>query len=225
MRRWTRRSALSRTAADGRAAARRLCFDVTSPTGSPQSGRARIAVVDYGCKRSILRRLAKAGAAVTVVPATTGSGGARGLRRRRALERAGRPRAARRRGGNHPRAARPRCRCSASASATSCSRSPPATRPSSSRSATAARTIRCSRRRRAAYSSRARTTASRSSRRRGGRPPTSRSTTARSRASTTPSSRARSVQFHPEAGPGPHDAWPLLESWVEEVCAGLAKAA
>jgi carbamoyl-phosphate synthase small subunit len=36
---------------------------------------------------------------------------------------------------------------------------------------------------------------------------------------------ARSVQFHPEAGPGPHDAWPLLETWVEEVCAGLAKAA
>jgi carbamoyl-phosphate synthase small subunit len=28
---------------------------------------------------------------------------------------------------------------------------------------------------------------------------------------------ARSVQFHPEAGPGPHDAWPLLETWVEEV--------
>jgi carbamoyl-phosphate synthase small subunit len=36
---------------------------------------------------------------------------------------------------------------------------------------------------------------------------------------------ARSVQFHPEAGPGPHDAWPLLETWVEEVCAGIAKAA
>jgi len=33
-----------------------------------------------------------------------------------------------------------------------------------------------------------------------------------------PSERARSVQFHPEAGPGPHDAWPLLEEWV----AGLA---
>jgi carbamoyl-phosphate synthase small subunit len=29
--------------------------------------------------------------------------------------------------------------------------------------------------------------------------------------------RARSVQFHPEAGPGPHDAWPLLEAWVEEL--------
>src|SRR5213080_1505181 len=32
------------------------------------AGRARIAVVDYGCKRSILRRLAGAGAAVTVFP-------------------------------------------------------------------------------------------------------------------------------------------------------------
>ncbi len=36
--------------------------------------------------------------------------------------------------------------------------------------------------------------------------------------------RARSVQFHPEAGPGPHDAWDLVEGWVEEV-SGLAKAA
>jgi carbamoyl-phosphate synthase small subunit len=33
-----------------------------------------------------------------------------------------------------------------------------------------------------------------------------------------PELRARSLQFHPEAGPGPHDAWPLLERWVEEVC-------
>ena len=39
-----------------------------------------------------------------------------------------------------------------------------------------------------------------------------------------PELRARSVQFHPEAGPGPHDAWPILERWVEEV-SGLAKAA
>jgi carbamoyl-phosphate synthase small subunit len=29
--------------------------------------------------------------------------------------------------------------------------------------------------------------------------------------------RARSLQFHPEAGPGPHDGWPLIESFVEEV--------
>ena len=32
-----------------------------------------------------------------------------------------------------------------------------------------------------------------------------------------PELRARSLQFHPEAGPGPHDAWPLLERWVEEL--------
>ncbi len=32
-----------------------------------------------------------------------------------------------------------------------------------------------------------------------------------------PELQARSVQFHPEAGPGPHDAWPIIESWVEEV--------
>jgi carbamoyl-phosphate synthase small subunit len=28
---------------------------------------------------------------------------------------------------------------------------------------------------------------------------------------------ARSVQFHPEAGPGPHDAWPILDEWVEAI--------
>jgi carbamoyl-phosphate synthase small subunit len=32
-----------------------------------------------------------------------------------------------------------------------------------------------------------------------------------------PDLRAHSVQFHPEAGPGPHDAWPILSRWVEEV--------
>jgi carbamoyl-phosphate synthase small subunit len=32
-----------------------------------------------------------------------------------------------------------------------------------------------------------------------------------------PDLRARSVQFHPEAGPGPHDAWPILETWVEDL--------
>jgi carbamoyl-phosphate synthase small subunit len=32
-----------------------------------------------------------------------------------------------------------------------------------------------------------------------------------------PELRARSVQFHPEAGPGPHDAWPILGEWIEEV--------
>ncbi len=32
-----------------------------------------------------------------------------------------------------------------------------------------------------------------------------------------PELRARSVQFHPEAGPGPHDARPILARWIEEV--------
>ena len=32
-----------------------------------------------------------------------------------------------------------------------------------------------------------------------------------------PELRAQSVQFHPEAGPGPHDAWPILERWVESL--------
>jgi carbamoyl-phosphate synthase small subunit len=32
-----------------------------------------------------------------------------------------------------------------------------------------------------------------------------------------PELRARSVQFHPEAGPGPHDARKLIDGWVEEV--------
>jgi carbamoyl-phosphate synthase small subunit len=32
-----------------------------------------------------------------------------------------------------------------------------------------------------------------------------------------PEIRARSVQFHPEAGPGPHDARQILDSWVEEL--------
>jgi carbamoyl-phosphate synthase small subunit len=36
-----------------------------------------------------------------------------------------------------------------------------------------------------------------------------------------PELNARSVQFHPEAGPGTHDAWPILERWV----AGLVEAA
>ena len=37
-----------------------------------------------------------------------------------------------------------------------------------------------------------------------------------------PGLRARSVQFHPEAGPGPHDARPLIARWVEEVGSAAA---
>jgi carbamoyl-phosphate synthase small subunit len=36
--------------------------------------------------------------------------------------------------------------------------------------------------------------------------------------------RARSLQFHPEAGPGPHDAWAHFEQWVGEVSTHAAAA-
>ena len=51
-------------------AGRALVREVSTPKRYVFSaaGRARIAVVDYGCKRSILRRLEAAGAAVTVFP-------------------------------------------------------------------------------------------------------------------------------------------------------------
>jgi carbamoyl-phosphate synthase small subunit len=39
-----------------------------------------------------------------------------------------------------------------------------------------------------------------------------------------PELRARSVQFHPEASPGPHDAYHLIDGWIEEVTR-FAKAA
>jgi len=32
-----------------------------------------------------------------------------------------------------------------------------------------------------------------------------------------PELRARSVQFHPEAGPGPHDGWSIIDEWIEEL--------
>jgi carbamoyl-phosphate synthase small subunit len=36
---------------------------------------------------------------------------------------------------------------------------------------------------------------------------------------TLPEVRARSIQFHPEAGPGPHDGYSLIDRWVQEVAA------
>jgi len=35
-----------------------------------------------------------------------------------------------------------------------------------------------------------------------------------------PELRARSVQFHPEASPGTHDAYPILERWIDDIRAG-----
>jgi carbamoyl-phosphate synthase small subunit len=51
-------------------AGRALAGDVSTaePYVAHEEGHVRLAVVDYGCKRSIVRRLAAAGAAVTVYP-------------------------------------------------------------------------------------------------------------------------------------------------------------
>ena len=111
-----------RAARDGRPRARRRGLDARAVRLRPRRARARIAVVDYGCKRSILRRLAAAGAAVTVFPHDADADELAALRRRAPLERPRRPGAARARGRDVRDAARAACRCSASASATSCSR-------------------------------------------------------------------------------------------------------
>jgi carbamoyl-phosphate synthase small subunit len=34
-----------------------------------------------------------------------------------------------------------------------------------------------------------------------------------------PAECARSLQFHPEAGPGPHDGRPLIDEWVDSLAA------
>ena len=113
--------------------------------------------------------------------------------------------------------------CSASAWDTSCSPSPAATRRSSSSSDIAAPITRC----RASHRPRARDEPEPRFRRRperGSRGDARVALRRHGRGPRFPELRARSVQFHPEAGPGPHDAWPILGRWVEEV-SGLAKAA
>ena len=178
----------------------------------------RVAVVDYGCKRSILRRLAGAGARVTVYPHDVDADELAGYDGVLLSNGPGDPEPLRDEVRDGRATCSGACRCSASASATSCSASRPATRRSSCRSATAARTTRCSSRR-----TRPRARHEPEPRLRG------RALERRGEATHVslydgtvegfdfPELRARSVQFHPEAGPGPHDAWPILERWVEEV--------
>jgi carbamoyl-phosphate synthase small subunit len=64
------REAVSTAAAQPDMAGRALVAGVSAPGAYPYTteGRARVAVVDYGVKRSVLRRLANAGARVTVYP-------------------------------------------------------------------------------------------------------------------------------------------------------------
>ncbi len=143
-------------------AGRALAADVSTarPYVYSDAGRARIAVVDYGCKRSILRRLAGAGAAVTVFPHDATAEELLGHR-----------------GANHPVLERATERVLVTSQNHGF-----AVTPSDAREATHV----------SLYDG------------------------------TVEGldfllEHARSVQFHPEAGPGPHDAWPIIEKWVEEV--------
>ena len=124
--------------------------------------------------------------------------------------------------------------CSGSASATSCSRARPASRRSSCPSATAAPTTRSRTCAPAGSRSPPRTTASRSRRRSptsrsastptsaSPSSPTSTSTTAPSRASGCSTCPAGCVQYHPEAGPGPHDSLGLFDEFIDRFAAHAA---
>ena len=184
----------------------------TSRTSSRRRAACAIGVVDYGVKNSVLRRLAKAGAAVTVHPhdvdadelagydgvlLSPGPGDPEPLAAetetvRQLLGRThvlgiclGHQLIARATGHDDVQAPV----------------RPPRREPSGARAADGPR---------ARHEPEPRLRRQRRARR--PRCRTSRSTTARSRGSTCRDLRARSLQFHPEAGPGPHDAWPLLEA-------------
>ena len=148
-----------------------------------EDGRVRVAVVDYGAKTSIMRRLRQAGASVTVFPHTAAADELAtfdGVLLSNGPAIRSRWPARWRRFGSCSDGRT----CSGSASGTSCSASRRATRRTSCPSAIAVRTTRCSSVPRAAFSSRVRTTASRSDRATPPRRRISRSTTAPSKAST-----------------------------------------
>jgi carbamoyl-phosphate synthase small subunit len=218
----TLRAVLGQPQMAGRPLAASVSCD--EPYRFTESGRARIAVVDYGCKRSILRRLAKAGAAVAVVPATTG-----------AEELAGFDAVVLSNGPGDPE--------------------PLSEQVETIRAllgrvpvfgiclghqllalATGHETFKLPFGHRGANhpvleKATGRVLVTAQNHGFAVKPAAGTESTHVSLYDGTvegldyPELGARSVQFHPEAGPGPHDAWPLLDSWVEEVCAGLAKAA
>ena len=198
-------------------AGRALASGVSTPRPYVYSdaGRARVAVVDYGCKRSILRRLAGAGAAVTVFPhdatmdellrfdgvlLSNGPGDPEPLEVGGRRARADRPRAS---PGHLPRPPAACTRCGAE----TCKL------PFGHRGADHPVLERASGRVLVTSQNHGFAVA----------PSDSREATYVSLYDGTvegldfPLEHARSVQFHPEAGPGPHDAWPIIERWVEEV--------
>jgi carbamoyl-phosphate synthase small subunit len=187
-------------------------------------GRARIAVVDYGCKRSILRRLAKTGAGVKVVPATTGADELSGYDGVVLSNGPGDP---------EPLTAQ------VEAVRSLLGRAPVfgiCLGHQLLALATGHETFKLPFGHRGANhpvleKATGRVLVTAQNHGFAVKPAAGREATHVSLYDGTvegldyPEVAARSVQFHPEAGPGPHDAWPLLENWVEEVYAGLAKAA
>ncbi len=194
-----------------------------------------VVALDTGIKLSILRQFRERGARVTLLPCTATVAGGPRPRSRPGLprQRPRRPRRARLRRRRTCARWSARSRWSASASATSCCAGPSGSRPSSSRSATAAPTTRSRSSRPAGSRSPRRTTASRSPR-----------PTAADRIEGDEPVRwdtdfgacelshlnlydrtveglvlkdvpARTVQYHPEAGPGPHDARHLFDEFLE----------
>ena len=201
------------------------CVSCDEPYRFARGRRARIAVVDYGCKRSILRRLAKAGAGVTVFPATTGAEELAGFDAVVLSNGPGDPEPLSDAGRNHSRrssAAFPVFGICLGHQLLAL--------------ATGHETFKLPFGHRGANhpvleKATGRVLVTAQNHGFAVKPAAGREATHVSLYDGTvegldyPELAARSVQFHPEAGPGPHDAWPLLESWVEEVCAGLAKAA
>ena len=209
-----------------------------APEVSVQEGAIRVlrTPVAFGSRSSTtgasgrsLNRLAWAGAAVTVYPHDVDAGEAHSLRRRPALERAGRPCAAdaRDRHGS--------VQCSGRVPRPRHLPRPPAARDLATGHDTfklpfghrGANHPVVERRDGPRSPSRARTTASRSTPERSARGRDPRLSLRRHGQGARPSRglRARSVQFHPEARPGAgaDTSWGWLDGWVEEV-SGLAKA-
>ena len=187
-------------------------------------GEIRVAVLDYGCKRSIVDRLNAGGVQASVFPHDTDAETILADRPAGvlALERPRRSSGARGARSGSSGSCSAASRSSASASATSCLPRRPASRPSSFRSGTAERTTPC-------WSWRASrvlvTSQNHGFAVRGDGPAVTHVSLYDGTVEgiALPGERARSLQFHPEAGPGPHDAWPEIEGWVEEI--GYAAAA
>ena len=180
-------------------------------------GPRRIVAYDYGIKRMILRHLSELGT-VEVVPASTPAA--------EVLDMApdgvflsngpGDP-AAVSYASDAIGAFSARCRSSASALAINSSGRRSAPEPSNCSSAITAGTILCNASRPEPSRSPARITTTPSTRQpsRAWRSPTATSTTASSKASAAANVPAFSVQYHPEAGPGPHDARYLFEQFAD----------